>query len=125
MNNFNGLDMQVRELQDRIKVLQTENERLQKLVNTKWSGVDQLVQLRDDVDSIILGLNPADFHGAINWGDLGCARVERVVDEDNNTYIHIVIEEASPGETQLIMAVKEGLIRKGHKINGWEIETSW
>jgi len=87
--------------------------------------LDELRRLRDDVDLICLQLDNSTVPGAINWGDLGAAWVARSLDEDNRTRLHVRIEEASPGEDALIVAVRAGLAALGWDVSNIVVETEW
>lgn len=89
------------------------------------ANTDELRRLMIDTDAILTGLDPKDIKGAINWGDLGAREVTRVFDADHRTWLRMVIEEVSPGEEQLIAAVRAGLAAKGWDVSNIEIETDW
>lgn len=85
-------------------------------------------ELFDEVDNIIGTLDPKSIKGAINWGDLGCACVERV------EYYHgpggeiekawrVVVEEAAPGSYELTGAVHKALNERG--FTDIEVQCDW
>lgn len=89
------------------------------------TNTDELRRLMIDTDVILIGLDPKDIKGAINWGDLGAREVTRVYDADHRSWLRMVIEEVSPGEEQLIAAVRARLATKGWDVSNIEIETDW
>jgi len=82
------------------------------------------VKLRDETDSVIWALKPADVPGAINWGDLGCREVQEVINEERRWY-RVVIEEADPVNPALHDAVLIGLLALGWNADDIELETAW
>lgn len=83
-----------------------------------------LRRLDRDTEAVLESLDKTSIKGAINWGDLHCAQVAVVLSEQWRG-LRIVIEEAAPGETQLIDAVLEGLYRLGWYGVEIDIETAW
>ena len=52
----------------------------------------------------------ADFHSAINWGDLDCVNVEWFMDAEGEHGYNIYIEEASPLAEDLQNFIFDGLV---------------
>ncbi len=117
------------QLQDALHVRDTQlaaaTQRAEAAEAKLAANTDELRRLMSDTDAILTGLDPKEIKGAINWGDLGAREVTRVFDADHRTWLRMVIEEVSPGEEQLIAAVRAGLAAKGWDVSKIEIETDW
>jgi hypothetical protein len=87
--------------------------------------ISELHRLKRDVDDICQALDPNQIGGAVNWADLGAREVARVFDSDGNTWLRVVIEEASPGEDRLIVPVRDALKARGWDIDHIEVATEW
>lgn len=84
--------------------------------------------LMNATDDILGRLKPEDFKGsAINWGDLGCALVEKVETFDGAERTEyswrVVIEEASPAAYALASAVYNELAHNGFP--DVEVQLDW
>ena len=82
-----------------------------------------LLAIRNAGQQILDGLNPQDFHEAINWGDLFVARCLLILDDDNRQWVRVEIEEAADGCEQLCATVSRGLAELGYL--DVEVTTQW
>ena len=85
----------------------------------------KLLKLRDDVNQILDGLNPQDFHEAINWGDLFCAEAMAVYDMRGRTSLRVVIQEAAEDCYLLAAAVEARLKERGWESDRIAVHTEW
>jgi hypothetical protein len=85
--------------------------------------IETLNRLHAAVDNIIEKMNPADWHGAINWGDLGCAEALVGVNEDRQLIYRVVVEEAAPGEDAFCRHIEQELARRGW--GNVSVSTEW
>lgn len=82
-----------------------------------------LKRLHSAVDDIIAQMQPAEWQGCINWGDLGCKDAVFGVDEDRRYFCRVVVEEAAQGETAFCRHIEQELAKRG-----WpdvEVATEW
>ena len=95
------------------------------VAGVKASDREKLTRLCDDVDQILEGLNPQDFHEAINWGGLFCTSAMVVYDSEDRTFLRVVIQEAAEGCEQLAAAVEAGLKARGWESDRIAVHTEW
>lgn len=82
-----------------------------------------LKQLREAADRACdLAMN-AGVKGAINWGDLGCTYAEHYDAEEDGSGYRVHIEEAAPGERELIEFVAGKLREQG--FGEIDVQTEW
>lgn len=123
-SKFRDLEHELELERGQVVAVTAERDALQARILSLEVDRSKAVKLRDETDSIIWSLKPADVSGAINWGDLGVREVQHVTDDDRQWY-RVIIEEADPSNPALHAAVLAGLMALGWTADDIEIETDW
>lgn len=80
--------------------------------------------IREAADAACDTAQSAGVTGAINWADLGVVEVRFCVDEAGSATYDLLIEEAAPGEVDLMRHISEALDKLG-LVYPVEIRTEW
>lgn len=96
---------------------------MSKLGIDETSIIQGLQSLRILVDNLLDAASLSDIPGAINWGDLGCYEVQYVLNDRNDVYLRVLIEELDPNNPALLEYLNRGLTEAG--FNNVDIDFSW
>lgn len=82
-----------------------------------------LKALREATDEAIEKVRPLAIEDAVNWADLSCCEARRCIDDQGRVTHEVLIEEASPGASELRGAVRRELRAAGFP--GVDVVTEW
>ena len=85
--------------------------------------IDHLHSLLLATNGILMRMEPANFPGAINWGDLKCISAHLGVDRNADPTYQVVIDEAAPDESKFHEHIAQELAAYGWP--GVQVITEW